>query len=72
MARLVEALAVGSVGKSTKINYLVKWNTWVKERKAQGKAPWLYTVDDPNDALTELLQFMTSRCVVHNNQQSTV
>ena len=47
-------------------------NTWVKEIKAQGKGLWLHTVDDPNDALTDLLEFMTSRCFEHNNQQSTV
>ena len=44
----------------------------MKERKTQGKGPWLHTVDDPNEALTELLEFMTSRCFVHNNQQSIV
>ena len=37
VARLVETLALGSVGKSTQKNYLAKWNTWVKERQAQGK-----------------------------------
>ena len=47
-------------------------NTWVTERTAQGRAPWSHTVDDHNEALTELLEFMTSRCVLHNNQQSTV
>ena len=72
VARLVETLALGSVGKSTQKNYLAKWNTWVKERKAQGKGPWLHTLNDPNEALTEVLEFMTSRCFVHNNQQSTV
>jgi len=72
VARLVETLALGSVAKSTQKNYLAKWNTWVKERQAQGKGPWLQTVDDPDATLTELLEFMTSRCFVHNNQQSTV
>ena len=43
-----------------------------KERKAQGKGPWLHTVDDANESLAELLKFMTSRCFVHTNQQSTV
>ena len=51
---------------------LSEMNTWVKEGKAQGEAPWLHTVDDHNEALTELLEFMTSRCFVHHNQQSTV
>ena len=51
---------------------LGKMNTWVKGRKAQGKAPSLHTADDLNEALTELLKFVTSRCFVHNNQQSTV
>ena len=41
VARLVETLALGSVGKSTQKNYLAKWNTWVKERKAQGKGPYI-------------------------------
>ena len=51
---------------------LGKWNIWVKERKAQGKGPWLHTVDDRNEALTEVLEFTTSRCFVHNDQHSTV
>ena len=59
VARLVKTLALGSVGKSTQKNY---WNTWVHERKTQGKGPWLHTADDPKKALTELLKFMTSRC----------
>ena len=41
-----------------------------KIEKSEG--PWLRTVDDPNEALIELLEFMTSRCFVHNDQQSTV
>ena len=72
MARLVETLALGSVGQSTQKNYLAKWNTWVKERKAQGKGPWLRVLDDPDKALTELLEFISSRCFMHNIQQSTV
>ena len=44
----------------------------MNERKEQGEGPSLHTVDDPNEALTELLEFRTSRCFVHNNQQSTV
>ena len=51
---MVETPALGSVGKIYQENYSEKWNTWVKERKAQGKGPWLHTVDDPNEALTEL------------------
>ena len=49
-----------------------KWNTWVKERNAQGKGPWLNSLDDPDKALTELIEFTACRCFVHNNQQSTV
>ena len=45
--------------------------TEAKERKAQGKAPWLHTVDDPIEVLTELLECMPSRWFVHNNQQWT-
>ena len=30
VARLVETLALGSVGKSTQKNYIAKWNTRVK------------------------------------------
>ena len=65
VARLVETLVLRSVGTSTQDNYRGKWNTWVKERKAQGKATWLHTVTDPNEAPTERLKFMTSRCFVH-------
>ena len=72
MARLVETLALRSVRQSTQKHYLAKWNTWVKERKAQGKASWWHVSDDPDKAQTELLEFMASRCFVHNNQQSTV
>ena len=68
---MVETLALGSVGKSTQKNYLTKWNTWVKERKAQGKGPWLHTLDDSDEAMSALLEFIASRCFVHNNQQST-
>ena len=72
VALLVETLALGSVGQSTQKNYLAKWNTCVKERKAQGKWPWLHALDDPDKALTEQLEFMSSRRFVHNNQQSIV
>ena len=71
IARLVETLALGSVGQSSHKNYVAKWNTWVTERKAQGKGPWLQAPGDP-DALNDLLEFVASRCSVHNNQQSTV
>ena len=72
VARSVETLALGSVGQSTQKNYLAKWNTWVAERKAQSKGPWLYALDDPDSTLNDLLEFMASRCFVLNNQQSTV
>ena len=72
VARLVETLVLGSVAKSTQKSYSAKWNTWEKERKVQDKRPCLHTIDDPNAALTEQLEFMTSRCLVHNSQQSTV
>ena len=72
VARLVETLALGSVGQSTQKNYSSKWNTWVAERRAQGKGPWLHALDDPDPALNDLLELMASRCFLHNNQQSTV
>ena len=40
-ARLVETLVLASAGKSTQNLYLAKWNTWVGERAARGKGPWL-------------------------------
>ena len=41
--------------------------------KAQGKGPWLqHNLDNPNQVLYELMEFMACRCYVHNNQQSTV
>ena len=67
----MEKLAVGSVGQSTQKNHLAKWNTRVKERIAQGKGPWLHVLDDPDEALSDL-EFISSHCFVHNNQQSTV
>ena len=73
VARLVETLVLVPVGKSTQKHCLGKWNIWVAERAAQGKGPWLkHKPDDPNQALTELMEFMACRCYVHNNQQSTV
>ena len=71
IARLVETLALGLVGKSTQRNYLAKRNTWVKERQAQEKEPWLHTLADPKEVLSDLLGFMAYRCFVHNNRQST-
>ena len=66
MARLVETLALGSAGKSTQKIYVAKWNTWVNERAAQGKGPWLHVLDDPDKALNERLALMATRCFVHN------
>ena len=51
----MESLALGSVGESTQKNYLGKWNIWVKERRAQGKGPWLHTLVDPDQVLGEVL-----------------
>ena len=65
-ARLVETLALGSVGQSTQKNYLEKWNTWIKEIKAQGYCPWLNALDGPDKVLNGLLEFIASRCFVHN------
>ena len=73
VARLVETLALAWFGREEYSEKLLgKMNSLMNERKAQGKAPWLHTLGDPNEALTELLEFMTSRCFVHNNRQSTV
>ena len=72
VAGLVETLALGSVGKSTMKNFIAKYNTWVQKNKPQGAGHWLHTVDDPNEALTELIDFTSSRCVVHTIQYSTV
>ena len=71
VARLVETLALRSVGKGTQKTYLAKWNTWVKEREAQGNGPWLDVLYDPDKALNALLEFKTYRCFVHNNQPWT-
>ena len=60
VARLVDTLALGTVGTSTQRQYLGKWNTWVAERRAQGKGPCLrYSPDNPNQVLFELTEFMT-------------
>ena len=61
VARLEETLALGSVERSTQKTYLAKLNTWVKERKKQHKGSWWHVVDDPGEALTELLEFIASR-----------
>ena len=68
----MESLALGSVGESTQKNFLEKLNIWVKERRAQGKGSWLHTLADPDQVLGEVLEFMTCRCFMHNNQYSTV
>ena len=57
---------------STQKNCLAKWNTWVKESQAQGKEPWLHTLADLKEVLSDLLRFMASRCFVHNHRRSTV
>ena len=72
VARLVETLALGSVGKSTLKNSLAKRNTWVKEGQARGIKPWLHTLADPKEVLSDLLGFLASRFFVHNNRQFTV
>ena len=72
VTRLVETLALGSARQSTQKHYLAKWNTWISERKAQGKGPWLHVLDDSDAALNDVLEFMASPCFVHNNQQSAV
>ena len=62
-----------SVGRGKHPEKLLgKWNIWVKERDAQGKGPWLHTLANQDLVLAEVLEFMTCRCLVHNNQQSTV
>ena len=71
-ARLVKTLAIGSVWQSTQKTCLEKWTTWVKERKAQGKGPWLNALDGPHEVLNDLLESMASPCFVHNNHQPTV
>ena len=63
---------MSSVGVSTQKNYLGKRNIRVKERRAQGKGPWLHTLADPDRVLGEVLEFMICRCFVHSNQQTTV
>ena len=70
--RSKRARLVHSVGKSSQENYLAERNTWVNGRQAQGKGPWLHTIDDPNARLTELLELMMSRCFVRTNQHSSV
>ena len=72
VARLVETLAPGSVGKSTQKNSLAKWNSWGKDRHGQGKKPWLHALAGPKEVLSDVLVFIASRCFVHNNRQSTV
>ena len=44
----------------------------MKTRKTHGEWPRLHTIDCPNAELTQLLEFITSRCFVHDSQQSTV
>ena len=68
----MESLALGSVGESTQKNYLKRGNTWVKETRAQGKSPRLHALADPDQVLSEVLEFMACRCFVYNNQRSTV
>ena len=61
IARLVETLRLGSVGTSTQKKYLAKRHTWIYERQAQGKEPWLHTLADQKEVLPDLLGSMTSR-----------
>ena len=70
IARLVETLALASVGKSTQRSYLGKWNIWVKERNAQVKGRWLHALANQDLVLAEVLEFMACRCF--RAQQPTV
>ena len=36
-------------------NHLAKWNAWAKKRQAQGIEPWLHTLADPKEVLSDLL-----------------
>ena len=48
-------------------DYLAKWNIWVKEKSVGKRA--VVPFSDPDKALTELLELMAPRCIVHNYQQ---
>ena len=55
VVRLVEPLALESVGETTLKNYLGRRNICVKERRAQGKGPWLHALADPDQVVSEVL-----------------
>ena len=66
-ARVVETFALASVGNSTQKLYFAKRNTWVGERAAKGKGPWLHhNPGNPIQALYELTEFMACRSFVYN------
>ena len=62
MDRLVETLALASVGGSTQTVYWNKWLTWYRLRAIEGKSPWLAEWDGVDAAVKELMKFMALRC----------
>ena len=72
VARLVEWLALASVGESTQKLYLSKWQAWRRHRNLSGLGPYLLQSDGVESAVKALTEFMTARCFVYRNQSQTV
>ena len=68
---LVATLAFGAIGNSTKKAYLSKWKAWLGYRRAVGKDNWLPR-DKIAEAVRDLTEYMTYRCLVERNQKSTI
>lgn len=68
--RLVESLATGSIGQSTRKEYQRKWNAWAQPPRLRNKSPWLCDDDEVDSAINAPEEFMTRRCDVHTKSKS--
>lgn len=72
MARLIETLTLGSVGESTRKEYLGEWRPWIKERGRRNLGLWLLRVGVIDSAIKEPTKFMASRCLIQKSQSITI
>ena len=70
--RLVETLALASVGGSTQKVYWSKWQSWCRMRAIEGKSPWVAEKDGVDAAVKSLTSSMALRCFAFKNQSQTI
>ena len=70
--RLVETLALASVGGSTQKVYRYKWQTWCRLRAIENTSSWLAEKDGVDAAVKVLTNFVALRCFAFKNQSQTI